>query len=472
MDYLVGVALAIGGLIVALALSLLVMALRKEYLWTMLATLQAAGPLGLLYPSPISALATIVSTVRYGDRITTSIRHFVPILLILLAIVYGVSSLYSPNPSEALNAIIAVAFLYCAILFLHGLSVDGRDYIALTLLGAAPVMLVQGISTVAFRLSSALETSYYTSSVSRLLLGGHVAGNYHKEFFNVHDLAKAGGVLFTNGNRASMVMAVFALMYLSLWIRSKSYGSLFMAMLLGVATIATGSKTALVLSALVLPVLVMTPHVVRIRHRPATAVFAWISIAVVAGLLVRIANLAATLIPGLDDASSSRESLFSAAYRYFLENPIVGLGFGGWDEYWSVDAGAYDLRATLPPHNLLIVEWANAGIVAALIVVLIILKIASDHLKSIARARSVRDSYVLAAQFGAFVWIIAHGMYDNTWFYGTGNTIPVMAILAVQAMSLRAREEATVAIADASVSAPKTDFFGVGSMSRRSGGGK
>ncbi len=193
-------------------------------------------------------------------------------------------------------------------------------------------------------------------------------------------------------------------------------------------TFATGSKTAVILGVALIPLVFLLPALLRKR-----SLLAWAALVPILVAASQIAPRIWESIEGADKAVGEREVLFAAAREYFAREPILGLGFGGWFDNWSAVTGFFGpFRATLPPHNFLIAEWANAGIIVALLVALIMLNLVFAYFRLIRQAPSVRLALGASAQACAVLWIIGHGLYDNTYFYGVPNLIPIFAVLVVQ----------------------------------------
>ena len=301
------------------------------------------------------------------------------------------------------------------------------------MLAISPFAVIQPITTIAFRISTQLETTYLNSGPFGLLLGSPATESIHDEWFNILEPFKSGGLFFHNANRASMVMAVIGLLYLAVWWNRNSFLPMALSLLNFTGMAFAGSKTSLVLAATLIPLALILPGMLRKRGSIVGKIEGWGSLLVLMTVAGFLAARAGELIQGADQAVGQREALFAAAYSYFKESPVFGLGFGGWFEHWEQDAMRYGLdRPTLPPHNFLIAEWSSTGIIGALIVVFVFVRLAVDYLKLIARSASAQSSRALAAMLCALMWIALHGMFDATDFFGSDNTIPLFAVLVVQ----------------------------------------
>lgn len=72
------------------------------------------------------------------------------------------------------------------------------------------------------------------------------------------------------------------------------------------------------------------------------------------------------------DTSQDRSNLLNFAYDLFLQNPIQGLGFGGWGVKSDQFGSLYGILPSWPPHNSLVEAWANTGLLGFMLVVSII----------------------------------------------------------------------------------------------------
>ncbi|GAA3930681.1 O-antigen ligase family protein [Microbacterium soli] len=429
-------AYAIVAVIVAFVAITLLLSIPIKILWRTLSIVSFLNLPATLLPIGYTESIGLSGILRSARQLTPMLRRMIPWLLIALTIISLLMYTRSSTPNVAVFSAIGLATLFTSIALASGAVRQGIDVVRLTVLPIAPIAIVQAVSTIVFRFSPTLEETYLRSAVASFLLGDDARLLYTTRPNNVTDPLKAGGILFVNGNRASMVMAVLALLYLSLWIRRRSF-TLFVLFAVCIAgELTTSSKTALVLSISIPFVFLILPNAIRSGRRQGTAVAGVLALSATGVGLWLLYSKLPSFIAGTDEAAQSRSAIFAGWITYFREHPIAGLGFGGWAERWARDAASYGSSPRYPPHNFLLLEWANTGLVGCFTVIALMLALVWGYLKLVRRAETSRDARVLSLQLGAIVWIFLHGMYDNTSFYGTSNTLIIFAALIAQMLVL------------------------------------
>lgn len=423
-------ALTVGGI---LLLAILILPRRRA--WQLLSLFSSVSPVPVQLPINATFLLGLGTSLRDPIGKIRSLRGFIPVGLLALALTQFSSTLWSLRPPAALAiGSITLAVLAMVLFVLQGPRPSGQrwDLLHASALAIIPVAFVQALSTIIFRFDPGLENRYHTSPLITWLLGDEGRLLFTTLRNNVVDPLKAGGLLFVNGNKASMVMAVWALMYLSVCIRRRSFLYLLMFSICIAGTIATSSKTALFLAFSLIPLFLILPFVVRVRASPLGFVVGLLSAIGTSLGLATVVSFLSDELTGVDESAEDRSRLWSGAWRYFQESPLLGLGVGGWADRWGSDPAAAG-RELLPPHNMLIMMWADSGLLAPLLVIAIYSVIAVRYIRAIARAASNREAVAVALELCAIAWIFAHGMYDNTNFYGDPHTAIFFAIVCARA---------------------------------------
>ncbi|MFJ3958955.1 O-antigen ligase family protein [Arthrobacter sp. NPDC090010] len=352
-------------------------------------------------------------------------------------LVYALASTWSPKPSQSIAVVITAFATVGAIIMAHTSEDSSRtDLLRVTMWIIAPIALAQSLATILFLVNPVVEDSYFRSKVFEFLLGDEARYLFTTLPNNVTDPEKSGGLLFVNGNKASMVMAVWGLVYFSLWLRKRSFFMVATTVVCMTGSVFTGSKTAIILCAIIPASFLLIPAVIRLRKNPAGMVFSIAGLGVLAAALGALAGTASDLLNRADEAATARVGLWSAAAGYFQQSPLLGLGFQGWSLHWAQDAASYGLRDNYQPHNLLIWNWANAGLLAPILILLVFIFFGLYYVKAIARANSRREALALSFELAALVWMFAHAMFDNTELFGTSHTLPVFALLAARASTV------------------------------------
>lgn len=419
-------------LLLGLLLFTAVLVLSRKLLWTLLVAISSTLTLPLGVPlSPVSVLSGL-GVLRLTRDALSFLSKPIPALLILHALVTAIALLWSSQSGVGLATIATTVTLVLLILFARSAAQQPRtDILRVTAYAMAPMAVAQAIATIVFRVSPQLEDRYLRSALADFLLGDEARLLFTTRPNNVTDPLKAGGMLFVNGNRASMVMAAIALVYLALWIRRRSLHLLLLFTVCMTASVMTGSKTAVVLAIIIPTFFLVLPTILRRDVGSGTRLFTLLLVFVGLGIAAFLASRLPDYLVGADQSAQARGHLLDAASKYFLDHPFTGLGFGGWTERWADDAGNYGLGAELPPHNFLVLEWANAGLGAAVIIAVIVFTLVRSFVRVIRSSATQRDARSYSLLLGALVWVFAHGMFDNTSFYGTAHTLPLFAALVV-----------------------------------------
>lgn len=419
-------------LLLGAVIIVLVLVLSRRVLWPIIVAISSTLTIPLLVPvSPVTVLSG-TSVLRLTRDAFSLLTKRIPLLLILQLVIYALALLWSSNVGTGISAITTTATLVLLILVAHSVSrTSGTDLLRSTAYAMAPMAAVQSIATIVFRLSPRLEHEYLRSQLALFLLGDEARLLFTSRPNNVTDPLKAGGLLFVNGNRASMVMAVIALTFLALWMQRRGIHLLLLFGLCMAGAVMTGSKTAIVLAAVVPLFFLLLPAVLQRKVGSGTRALTLSVMIAGAGVAAMLVSRLPDYLVGVDRSTEARQDLLHAAYGYFREHPVSGLGFGGWAQRWASNAGTYGLGSELPPHNFLVLEWANAGIVAVVILVIVLLTVLASYLRMVRRSEQRAQAGYYSMLLAALVWIVAHGMFDNTAFFGTAHILPLFAVLIV-----------------------------------------
>lgn len=136
---------------------------------------------------------------------------------------------------------------------------------------------------------------------------------------------------------------------------------------------------------------------------------------------------------------TSRREIWRDTWKMAKDNPIVGVGFGG---YWTAITRYHDASGELTPqqaHNDYLELLASGGIFGVLIGIwfaVVLVRTARDRLRS-------RDPFRRATCFGALVAIFGaalHSIFDFG-LHITINAVVLMALITIATVRLRDEEE-------------------------------
>lgn len=358
-------------------------------------------------------------------------------LLLAFAAVNAASALWSPDPRTAV--FYSVATIVTVALALHGTIAVARSNpgaITSTLIVLAPVAAVQALSTAVFRMDSGVELRYYATAPARLLLGRASAALSSGEATNnVLDPAKAGGILFLNGNRASMVMGVTALVYAMYAISRSHRGAAAVAALSATGCAFTGSKTGIALLILTPAIAVFWAVVVRSTFSAKLLSVLLMSVVVV-GTAVAVPRYASDYVERSEEALVPRRVLWQTAIDAGLAHPFQGLGFGGWEQYSNQrlptdvfrEVAPVVFEPNYPPHNMLLFSLTRVGVIGPVLIIAITLAAIFACVHRVGDQTALSSRLVMTGGAATWIWVFIHAMGDNTEVWGTLNSVPFLAM--------------------------------------------
>lgn len=386
---------------------------------------------------PVSVLWSLVTApyVLWRDR-----RRFaMPVvwLSLVFALVNAFAYLWSPAPVTALTyglgPMLAVPFVLAGFV---GSVQRFPQLVPSTLAVISPIVLVQAASTVLFRLRPDLEATYYGSGAALALLGPKT--RQLTEGLIVNNVVypeKAGGILFLNGNRASMVLGVTALVYAMYALARRSDLAWIVAAAAAAGCVGSGSKTGIALFVAV-PLLAIF-WAAFTGARPAGRILAGVVVLGVgaAGAWTTL-TLADDYVYRSQVALIPRRRLWSTAIEAWQTHPWRGLGFGGWEEFANARLPSVQFQQVTsvvfpidyPPHNSILFSLTRVGIVGGVLVVLVTLAGIRACLHRIEAQRTFTMRLAMTCGAGTWVWVFVHGMGDNTEVFGTFQSLPMLAL--------------------------------------------
>lgn len=366
-----------------------------------------------------TVLVSIVDRIRErGIRGAARELNLAEWLLAFLAGCQLVAIRWSPDKAQALG-------LTFDVLWFTGLLLVIRTGLPRSAPSCRPLAVTMSLNgalagslTVICRLSPELERAWITSPAAPFFIGPGVQGIYTTNKNNIADPAKAGG-FFVNGNVASMYLGLCVVACIIAWcIRANRLAASVCYLMSAIGLVATGSKTGLLLFLLLHLALAAKWLSARFpSQRPFFLSALPVIICVGAASVWASGQVRKALFSTFDD----RLDLWWAAWKMFPQHPWQGLGFGGWIRV----IGTYRKYGvpTYPPHNYVIAAWANAGLIAAVLTVAIALGWLILCLRAF-----VGGSFVLAAASMIPLWVLLHGLADNTQLWGEVHTASVVAL--------------------------------------------
>lgn len=359
----------------------------------------------------------------------------------LLAIVamYMISLLWSPERRLALQP--TGYFLQFLVIFSAVLTEARHDEKLIVRLLAITVgfALLQSLVVVLFYLRPGLKLIFLTSDLSKWLISPNsLSVLFTTGRNNVLSPWKSGGLSFTDANVGAAYLGVTACIALglALYLRRKLFG--FIGGVLIAAVPFCGSKGGIILAALIS---ILTLHVISLRYRGlrTRARLAMIAILMlgVAGWLGPKAmlgsesggyRLLAALLEKSHVSLSGREDLWVYGSQAFLQHPIKGQGFGGWELDFPRYARKVGLSSDLLPQNTIVYLWSQGGLMAALLGLGFIYYVLRFGWRQIQDPSSPAFGLSMATIM-ASTWIFVQGMGENYGLIGDVHMSPLLASL-------------------------------------------
>jgi len=419
---------------VALVLGVLILIVIPRWL-----TLAMLGVATFVHWTPIQGIIIIAVTLLRAATVPAGIRPRAPALVKIMVVAGAIamlSILWSPDRTNALDVSIRWISLAALVHFARiSTELGGTRVLGRALGGLSPVVMLQALSTIVFRIDPAAEHTYYESDAAYTLIGSGAQALFTPAGGNnVLDASRSAGIFFLNSNRASMVMGVALMAYLGYTLTRRALWCIPIIAALAGGIGFGGSKTGLIL-------LVALPIIAYLAAHAATAeTFGGRLGTAAIGLALILAIVPVVTIVGEDflDASASslkpRLELWGEALRAIVENPWAGLGFGGWNARWlrgdvRVGFASYPLLS----HNWILQAALDAGIVYLISNAIVVLTILAFFRRTLSADKGMRANLLASVCAAGWLWVFFHGLGDNTSAVGEPQNAVFLAILVAMA---------------------------------------
>ena len=350
--------------------------------------------------------------------------------VLALAVIQAASIAWSPTPMLGIRHLLYLLPLPFVAHAVYRLSREqpelARRCVELLVVGAA----LEAVLVIVFRVSPAVELAFLHHPFAGFFVSPNtLEALFHGSRNNVLDPAKAGG-FFVNANIASTYLGMCAVAAWYLGRASRSMTLRAAGLLCWIAVFFTGSKAGL-LCAVALPLGLAFVSAVRARQANPYTLFA-------ATLGLTLAAVALTLPFAqevLDEyrydtlaTLGSREDIWRYALTMVEERPLIGLGFGGWEQRFAVHAFLAGSTATMPPHNSLFILWLQSGL-AGVIGGLALLAAVYACIARVLGDVDFECRQLAMAAAGAFSWYFVQGLGENFGLVGEVHMTPLIGAL-------------------------------------------
>ena len=360
-------------------------------------------------------------------------------LITALLIIELVSMAWSPDPMLAIRDVVyALPFL---AIYISGVTLYHRNqsWFIFALKCYSLLIIVNSLAVILFRLDPGLESGFLSGKLAALLINPNALAEFNYDLNNnVKDFEKAGG-FFLNGNTGAVLSEGGMCLAVALSQQSRASVVWWAVALVHLgAALASGSKSALALVTLA----PFIAHVAIELTRPGLTLYRVSRLSIL--ILLGAASLwyVSALLSQSDLAADAqinayrRTIIWRFAEGEFWRSPVLGLGYGGWKEAFAATGFAWrdiGLTEEMPPHNNLVILWANSGLFAAAFGAAIIVMLARNAVRIAAHAG---DRLIATAASTYMICFIVHGLGDNFSLLAEPRIQGVTAIFAAWSYSL------------------------------------
>jgi hypothetical protein len=331
-------------------------------------------------------------------------RWYVLLLLLILA-----ALVYSPNRWAGLQAL-AFSLTGLLALYIGYATGDAEGRLALRcgrVLGLVSIPLA--VANVTFLVSPKLELAYLTSWLAPLLIEPDSLRSTldHEGWGTILNPAKSGTV-YLGPNHAAMFFGLLFWLMIEGWVSTRRIRWFGLAGLYLAAVLATGSRGGLLglgVSALVAVFVSPGRFSVRRLHAARAAIVLTILLVTAAIFVLPIFEFLRDRLLAFD--LTGRTLLWATALEAIRANPLLGLGFGGWESLYQARLSGILGEADLAPHNIVLDLWVWTGIGGAMAGVMVFL--------SVFRWLWERRSGMAVgsiAMWGMFSWVAVQSMFE------------------------------------------------------------
>lgn len=331
--------------------------------------------------------------------------------------------LWSPDTGYGRLPMVLLAQFLVTLVLLYAAASEEPGLLRQIQFAYWPLVILEVVLVALFRVFPGVEDAYL-HSIAGLFAGNNtVDGLFDVNRNNVLDPTKSGGV-FINANVAGLFLGVSAMAAFAVWSRTRQRFVLVAGLVALSGVWFTGSKSGRMFS-IVLPLAALAAYFWP-RLKPALRRYLLIGAvvaAVAAGVLLAVSG--GGFGSAVRVAFGQRTDIWGYGAEAFVDSPVLGLGWGGWQQGFAAYAAANGIYSpNFPPHNILLAAWASTGLVGLALTILIFGVLLWLVVKAFRR-----DSLFVAWAGAALVWVMVQAMGENTDVFGEIHLIPALALL-------------------------------------------
>lgn len=390
-------------------------------------------PVGDFYLS-LAFISTFLLWPELIKEARNLLRQKIIVLAFALLIVQALSLLWSTDLRLGIRTIAYSAPFFLLAAATYSIAKHSPSSVFTILSITTGIMLFQAVLVVTFRRYPEVEMLYLQSNASGPLSGPNVIASLLDDSArnNILDPLKAGGV-FVNANIAASYLGIGSFIaFLTSRINS-SFSFFITGLLLWISTLFTGSKAGAVL-AIALPLSAVAFSYYRRHEKKSRSIIlasTWPAATITLTLALFAVDLIAensTFAAASIDTASIRLLIWNYAANAFTESPILGQGFGGWQQGYEAYALATGMPTGFPPHNTLIYLWSQSGILATILGLAFMLQVMILAYRL--AVSDQRNTRLLGRTLGiAAGWLFIQGMGENYGHLGDPRQQAIFAAL-------------------------------------------
>ncbi|MGW8429550.1 O-antigen ligase family protein [Curtobacterium citreum] len=377
---------------------------------------------------PIAACVLLLTAVTRVVRLRrANALLFLVAANCLVVLVVGV--LHRSPFRDYVDAILYAAMLLASVVL--GLTIDGaaRNSLLSMLRAFLIVAAADAALVIYFRLQPAAEIAFFQSALARAVVNPNtLAALFAGSPNNALDPDKAGA-FFVNANAGSAFLGACLLLSLVIARESRRPGRWSaLAVLFGAGVVASGSKTGLIM-------LIVVGAWLLVSSNSKRSTFRLFLITVSPLALFWIIPVVSAEALSIGTATNTRGILWRQAAELIAQAPVLGSGFGAWEQWTARTSHLIGSSASYPPHNLLLSQWITSGAVG----VAVLLGIWFFALRAAMSTIHARTLTVLV------VWTIVQSLGDNTGIFLDNHLVGVLGIVLGAASTMQSNVQSETA---------------------------
>jgi len=266
------------------------------------------------------------------------------------------------------------------------------------------------IVNILFFIFPSIEGKYLHSLIAQVFVEPmDIVGVYDIRRNNIIDPYKSG-TFFTNTNEAAVFYQILFWMSFSLFLKKGNRSYLIISVFYLLAILTAYSRAGM----LSLAICILITITINIKRFSFWKKFMWFFTPIAGLFFILSANGFFTHISGRFQKSTIEDDprvlIWEFIWELLKDRPILGLGFGGWENTYPNYALSVGLAATFPPHNLFVHLWTWCGVLGVLVFLLMFIYIFSNSLKYYFSGDVLQLSLICS-----LLTVAVQGMFDN-WF--------------------------------------------------------